>query len=86
MSINAKNPRQKFGQLDAELNYLSKLLFLFMLICSVSLVIIGGIKLEWYTIILTLRYILLLSSIIPISMRVNLDFAKLIYCYKINND
>lgn len=41
---------------------------------------------EKYTLILLFRYILLLSSIIPISMRVNLDFAKLIYCYKINND
>lgn len=29
---------------------------------------------------------ILLSSIIPISMRVNLDFAKLIYCYRINID
>jgi phospholipid-translocating ATPase len=32
------------------------------------------------------RHFLLLSSIIPISLRVNLDFAKLIYCYRINND
>lgn len=27
-----------------------------------------------------------MSSIIPISMRVNLDFAKLVYCFKINQD
>jgi phospholipid-translocating ATPase len=32
------------------------------------------------------RFLLLLSSIIPISLRVNLDFAKIIYSYKINND
>lgn len=29
---------------------------------------------------------LLLSSIIPISLRVNLDIAKIYYCYKIYND
>lgn len=57
-----------------------------MVACSAVLVVLGGARLEWYTLILTFRYILLLSSIIPISMRVNLDFAKLIYCYKINAD
>ena len=33
-----------------------------------------------------MRMLILLSSIIPISMRVNLDFAKLFYAYLINND
>ena len=33
-----------------------------------------------------MRMIILLSSIIPISMRVNLDFAKLFYSYNVNND
>ena len=86
MAMNSREPRSKFGQLDSELNYLSKLLFVFMVISSVVLVVLNGVRLEWYTLILTFRYILLLSSIIPISMRVNLDFAKLIYCYKINID
>jgi phospholipid-translocating ATPase len=36
--------------------------------------------------ILFFRYFLLLSSIIPISMRVNLDFAKLMYSRNMNND
>lgn len=33
-----------------------------------------------------MRMLILLSSIIPISMRVNLDFAKLFYAYLVNND
>lgn len=33
-----------------------------------------------------LRCVLLLSSIIPISLRVNLDLAKLYYSYRINSD
>ena len=32
------------------------------------------------------RMILLLSTIIPISLRVNLDFAKIYYCIKISRD
>lgn len=33
-----------------------------------------------------MRMLILLSSIIPISMRVNLDFAKLFYSHLINKD
>lgn len=36
--------------------------------------------------ILFFKYFLLLSAIIPISMRVNLDFAKLVYKYFIDHD
>lgn len=36
--------------------------------------------------ILFFKYFLLLSSIIPISMRVNLDFAKLVYKFMIDRD
>lgn len=57
-----------------------------MLISSIVLVVLDGVRLAWDTLILCFRYLLLVSSIIPISMRVNLDFAKLIYCYKINVD
>jgi phospholipid-translocating ATPase len=42
---------------------------------------------EWdYMPIQFIRILILLSSIIPISMRVNLDFAKLFYAFQINND
>lgn len=44
-------------------------------------------KVEWkYVPIQFMRMLILLSSIIPISMRVNLDFAKLFYAYLINKD
>jgi phospholipid-translocating ATPase len=38
------------------------------------------------SIVLTFKYLLLLSSIIPISMRVNLDFARLLYKFHIDHD
>lgn len=33
-----------------------------------------------------IKYILLLSTIIPISLRVNLDFSKIVFTYNINSD
>jgi phospholipid-translocating ATPase len=36
--------------------------------------------------VLAFKYLLLLSSIIPISMRVNLDFARLLYKLLIDYD
>ena len=39
-----------------------------------------------FSCIVLFRHFLLLSAIIPISMRVNLDFAKVLYSYRINID
>lgn len=39
-----------------------------------------------YGLIQFFRYVLLLSSIIPISLRVNLDFSKLVFSMRINSD
>ena len=49
------------------------------------LLILQGTQLA-YVPIQFIRILILLSSIIPISMRVNLDFAKLFYAYQINQD
>ena len=84
MAMNASAPRQKVGVLDNEVNWLSKVLFVMM--CFFSLVIIAadGFAGDWY--FKYFRVILLLCAIIPISMRINLDFAKLFYKYNIETD
>lgn len=82
--MNSREPRSKVGRLDREINYLSKLLFLVLAALSLGLVGMGGFAGNWY--IHFLRFISLLSYIIPISLRVNLDFAKLYYSYLINHD
>ena len=84
---NNSEPQPKFGSIDLEINAISKALFIFMFICSVSIVAMSGFPgtLE-VNVINIFRFLLLLSSIIPISLRVNLDFAKIIYSYKINTD
>jgi len=82
--MNSREPRTKIGQFEQEINYLSKLLFFVLVIFSFLLVGLKGFFQGWH--IQFLRFVILLSSIIPISLRVNLDFAKLVYSYQINND
>lgn len=82
--MNTNESRTKMGRTDAELNYLSKVLFVFMVILAVIIVVSGGLGEYWMLDLF--RQILLLSSIIPISLRVNLDFSKIVFSRKINND
>jgi phospholipid-translocating ATPase len=82
--MNSKEARQKVGKLDLEINSLSKLLFVFMMAMSFAIVALDGLKTGWY--MNFFRFVLLLSAIIPISLRVNLDLAKIFYCYGIQND
>ena len=70
--------------LDIEVNRLSKVLFSLMIMLSASISILNGWHGDYG--MFFLRMVLLLSSIIPISLRVNLDLAKLYYSYSINSD
>ena len=51
---------------------------------SFIVVLCKGFKDIW--ILEFFRHVLLLASIIPISLRVNLDFSKIYFSYGINND
>ena len=82
--MNARDAATKVGKLDLELNRLSKLLFVFMLI--VSLVVVAMDEFQGLWVIKFFRFVLLLSYIIPISLRVNLDMAKIYYSYCIYGD
>jgi phospholipid-translocating ATPase len=82
--MNSKHAPTKVGKLDLELNRMSKALFVLMVILSVGIVALDGFKGQWY--INVFRFVLLLSAIIPISLRVNLDMAKIYYCWGIAKD
>lgn len=82
--MNSKNPNSKVGLLDLELNFLSKVLFVLMVLLAFTIVVSNGFHANWY--IYLFRFILLLSSIIPISLRVNLDMAKIYYSWGISKD
>lgn len=85
ISMGSSSARTKNGIIDLEINLLSKLLFFLLFLMTVLFILLQWTEPE-YILIQSMRMIILLSSIIPISMRVNLDFAKLFYSYNINND
>lgn len=77
--INTSQPVSKVGTLDLEVNQLAKLLCAMMLLLALVMVAANQFRgLFWLDFF---RYIILFSAIIPISMRVNLDMAKLLYSY-----
>lgn len=82
--MNASNPKSKVGKLDHEVNRVSKMLFMLLFSLSALLTGLRGFTGQW--ILYFCRYFLLLSSIIPISMRVNLDMAKIAYSMFIESD
>ena len=82
--MNGSEQMTKVGKIDLEINRLSKFLCIFMVAMSFIIVLLDGLKSGWY--INFFRFILLLSSIIPISLRVNLDMAKVYYSYCIYKD
>ena len=75
--MNSSLPRSKVGMLDLELNMLNKLLFLIMLLSSFIILLIKGFSQNYASNFITFfRFVVLLCSIIPISLRVNLDISK----------
>jgi phospholipid-translocating ATPase len=67
-----------------EINRLSKILFVLLVLLSLLMTALKGFKGIWY--IYYFRFLLLFSSIIPISMRVNLDLGKTVYAWGIMKD
>lgn len=82
--MNERDAETKVGKLDLEVNRLSKFLFFFMICISLGVVALDEFRGVW--IIKFFRFLLLLSYIIPISLRVNLDMAKIFYAYCIYKD
>lgn len=84
IALNSREPSQKLGITDKELNVLALYLIIIMVIIAFLVVALAGFSQQ--SGIHFFRMILLLSTIIPISLRVNLDFAKIYYCIKISKD
>ncbi|KAK1934776.1 putative phospholipid-translocating P-type ATPase [Babesia divergens] len=76
-SLNARRARYKIGCFDWEVNLMTKVLFSILLAMSFAMVILGGFVGRWY--IWLIKFLLLFSTIIPISLRINLDIAKFTY-------
>ncbi|KAI1170133.1 phospholipid-translocating P-type ATPase [Nemania sp. FL0916] len=80
--------RSKTGLLEYEINSLTKILCALTLALSIVLVALEGFSSTegnvWYVKIT--RFLILFSTIVPISLRVNLDMGKSVYSWFIQRD
>lgn len=87
-AMSTSQSRSKTGLLEYEINSLTKILCLLTLSLSVILVVLERIEStenrKWY--ITVMRFLILFSTIIPISLRVNLDMGKSVYSWFIEKD
>lgn len=84
VAMNADPPKSKIGLIDMEINRISKMLF--VLSASLSFVMVAVKGLGYGAIQSYMRFVILFSSIIPISLRVNIDLAKTTYSYFMMRD
>ncbi|XP_067928556.1 probable phospholipid-transporting ATPase IIB [Watersipora subatra] len=82
--MNTSKPACKTGLVDLEINFLTKILFLAVIVLALVMMFIKGFEGPWYRYLM--RFILLFSYIIPISLRVNLDMGKAAYSLMIMRD
>lgn len=87
-ALSTAPSRSKTGLLEYEINSLTKILCALTLALSVILVALEGFSNTegnvWYVKIT--RFLVLFSTIVPISLRVNLDMGKSIYSWFIQRD
>ncbi|KAJ5180189.1 hypothetical protein N7492_003399 [Penicillium capsulatum] len=87
-ALSTSPSRSKVGLLEYEINSLTKILCILTLTLSIVLVALEGFEPTndkvWYVAIMI--YLILFSTIIPMSLRVNLDMAKSVYGRFIQRD
>lgn len=87
MAKNTNRSRSKVCLLELEVNTISKFLCLSVFILSVVLVFLNsGVSDGQHWLLQVVRFLILFSTIIPVSLRVNLDMAKSFYAYQIEHD
>ncbi|CAJ2508068.1 Uu.00g092540.m01.CDS01 [Anthostomella pinea] len=87
-ALSTSPSRSKTGLLEYEINSLTKILCALTLALSIILVALEGFSNTegnvWYVKIM--RFLVLFSTIVPISLRVNLDMGKSVYSWFIQRD
>ena len=87
-ALSTSPSRSKTGLLEYEINSLTKILCVLTLALSIILVALEGFGNTkgsvWY--IKIMKFLVLFSTIVPISLRVNLDLGKSVYSWFIQRD
>ena len=86
MSLNSKQPQTKYGKTDEEVNLMTISLFFVLFITTFCFAIISGRLTEPKPYVFIIKTFLIFSTIIPISLKVNVEFAKFYYAILINRD
>jgi phospholipid-translocating ATPase len=88
-ALSTSVSRSKTGLLEYEINSLTKILCGLTLTLSIVLVLLelaenADVQMKWY--VKVMRFLVLFSTIVPISLRVNLDMGKTVYSWFIQKD
>lgn len=87
-ALSTSEPRSKVGLLELEITSLTKILCILTAALSFILVALEGFNEindhAWY--VNVMRFLILFSTIVPISLRVNLDMGKSVYAWYIHRD
>ncbi|KXL42703.1 hypothetical protein M433DRAFT_149960 [Acidomyces richmondensis BFW] len=94
-ALSTSPSRSKVGLLEYEINALTKILCVVTAVLSFVLVLLERVEQsapagqdpeqqKWY--VAFTRFLILFSTIVPISLRVNLDMGKSVYAYFIHRD
>eukprot|EP00484_Ammonia_sp_Unknown_P018282 CAMPEP_0197033670 /NCGR_PEP_ID=MMETSP1384-20130603/12014_1 /TAXON_ID=29189 /ORGANISM="Ammonia sp." /LENGTH=1280 /DNA_ID=CAMNT_0042463511 /DNA_START=76 /DNA_END=3918 /DNA_ORIENTATION=+ len=82
--LNANPKQTKYGKIDQELNRVTKLLVALLVCISFSLTMAKGVHLNSY--LYFGRFLLILSDIIPLSLRVYMDMSKIWFSVQMQKD
>jgi phospholipid-translocating ATPase len=82
--LNTSHPRMKLGKLDLEINLFAKVLFTISILLSLIMVSLKHFFGPW--LVYLVRYFILFSAIIPLSLKVNLDMARMLYSWFMMKD
>ncbi|OAG31003.1 phospholipid-translocating ATPase [Nematocida sp. ERTm5] len=75
--MNTTKARNKSGLIDKELNFYTKILCSMSFSFAVLFTVLRGTYSMWY--ITLVRFLIIFSTVIPISLRVNIDWARVVY-------
>ena len=85
MALNSKKAQDKFGRTDEEINGIFKIIFLILIVVSVTLFLMAG-EFSSHWLINIVRIFAILSTLLPFMLKLNVDVAKLFYCRQISQD
>ena len=86
IELNNSSPETKFGKTDHEINKMVKILFVVLMILTTALGVMSRKLITREGHIFFVKTFILFSTVIPSSMKLNVEFAKFYYTFLINND